>query len=97
MLLLHSFSQLGFLKDIWHKDCKHVSRTTLYALRCVLSAIFVVHCHGFDYAHFCLVHLSIQCKTFVTFSCHRTFHSLFLRKLYLLISQLYQMACLHFV
>ena len=77
MLLLHSFSQLGFLKDIWHKDCKHVSRTTLYALRCVLSAIFVVHCHGFDYAHFWLVHLSIQCKkNCISFSCH-TFHSLF--------------------
>jgi hypothetical protein len=51
VLLLHFFSQLGFLKDIWHKDCKHVSRITLYALRCVLSAIFT-HCHDFDYAHF---------------------------------------------
>ena len=88
MLLLHSFSQLGFLKDIWHKDCKHVSRTTLYALRCVLSAIFVVHCHGFDYAHFWLVHLSIQCKKFVLAFLAIHFILCFLRKLYLSISQL---------
>lgn len=59
MLLLHFFSQLGFLMDIWHKGFKHVSRITLYALRCVLSDFFFVHCHGLAYAQFWLVHFSI--------------------------------------